>query len=113
MQQERRGNDDQRFLPPLNNYNQEVIKEDEEMEHKINLIGGSLQSAFLNRDEYEQQVAINQISDQDYEMMDQSDQNQQDGQQRRGYDLRSKFIPAKKVTRPNVAKKTLTLLLQS
>ena len=79
------------------------------MEHEINMIGGSLQSSFLNRDEYEQQVAINQIYDQDYEMVDQPDQNQQDGQQRRGYDLRSKFIPAKQVTKPNAARKPLKL----
>ena len=65
------------------------------MEHDINMIGGSLQSTFLNKDEYEQQVAINQISDHDYEMVDQPDQNQQYGQQRRGYDLRSKLILAK------------------
>ena len=51
----------------MNNYNQEFIKEDEEMEHEINLIGGYLQYAFLNIDEYEQQVAINQISNQHYE----------------------------------------------
>ena len=95
LQRERKGNDDQRIQPPLNNYSQEVIKEDEEMEHEINLIGRSLQSAFLNRDEYEQQVAINQISYQDYEMVDQLDQNHQNGQQRKGYDLRSNFIPAK------------------
>ena len=79
----------------MNNYSQEVVKEDEEMEHEINMIGGYLQSSFLNRDEYEQQVAINQISDHNYEMVDQPDQNQHDGQQRRAYDLRSNFIPAK------------------
>ena len=70
LQWERRGNDNQRVQPPLNNYSQEVIKEDEEMEHEINMIGGYLQSSFLNKDEYEQQVAINQISDHNYEMVD-------------------------------------------
>ena len=40
------------------------------MEHEINMIGGYLQFTFLNRDEYEQQVAINQISDHNYEMVD-------------------------------------------
>ena len=50
------------------------------MEHEINLIGGSLQSLFLNKDEYELQVSINQIFDQDYEMVDQLDQNQHDRQ---------------------------------
>ena len=58
------------------------------MDHKINLIGGPSQTAFLTREEYEQQVELNQISDQDYEMVDQPDPNKQEGQQRRGYDLR-------------------------
>ena len=71
------------------------------MEHEINMTGGSLQSSFLNKDEYEQQISINQISDQDYEMVDHLDQKRKDGQQRRGYDLRSKFIHAKHVTKPN------------
>lgn len=75
------------------------------MDHEINLIGGPSQDAFLTQEEYEQQVESNQISDQDYEMGDQSDQNQQEGQQRRGYDLRSKFVPARKVTNPDATKK--------
>ena len=38
-------------------------------------------------------------------MVDQLDPNQQEGQQRRGYDLRSKYVPARKVTNPDAAKK--------
>ena len=38
-------------------------------------------------------------------MADQTDQNKKEGQQRRGYDLISKFVPARKVTNPDAAKK--------
>ena len=45
---------EQRVQPPLNNYSQEVIKDEEEMDHEINIIGGPSQSFFLTREEYEQ-----------------------------------------------------------
>lgn len=75
------------------------------MDHEINLIGGPSQTNFLTCEEYEQQVELNQISDQDYEMVDQPDPNQQEGQQRRGYNLRSKFFLARKVINPDASTK--------
>ena len=38
-------------------------------------------------------------------MADQLDPNQQEGQQRRGYDLRSKFVPTRQVTNHDASKK--------
>ena len=75
------------------------------MDHEISIIGGPSQTSFLTYEEYEHQGELNQIFDQDYEMVDQSDPNQQEGQQRRGYDIESKFVPARKVTNPDASKK--------
>lgn len=89
LQFDRRNNEDQKVQPLVNNFSKDDQQNEEEVNDDIHLVIGSYHYSFLTQDEYEEQLMINQFSEDEYDVLNQdSGKHPQQTDPHKRYDLR-------------------------